>query len=259
MKLAAIVWTAHRETAPDAKGNVVYNYTGTVNGQIMFIIDRKNVREPLYVLKSYPFTNDVFTRANNYKILFEDHDPEKVKRVAGVKLMNFFSMFAVPEERSLIQETIADIAYYAGQYGYYSGDSRADMQTFIDLAYEFEKKYRKVDWNDLPAKHPDYMEAVEAFVFKKLKLKSKLILNYPHAFDKPWDNIEIERCREDKDSTYPIHDDNDIEPNDFYSVYAHMVEGGCMCIADVPNEKAAIELRDTIAQAVKTYKDNGHL
>jgi hypothetical protein len=260
MKTAPIKWTAHQESVPDAKGNIVYNYEGHVNGQLMFIIDRKNVREPLYVLKSYPFTNDVFTRANNYKVLFEDHSPEKVKRVAATKMLNFISKFTQPEERSLIQETIADIAYLAGRYGYYSGDSRADMQTFTDLAYRFEKKYRGIDWNELvDEKHPDYMEAVEAFAIKELNLKSKLILNYPHAFDNAWDNIEIERCREDGDSTYPIHDDNDVEPMDFYSVYAHQVEGGVMCIADVPTEEAANQLRDTIVRAVKTYKDNGHL
>lgn len=259
MKLAPIKWKAHLETVPDAKGNKVYNYEGKVNGQLMFIIDRKNIKEPLYVLKSYPFTNDVFTRANNYKILFEHHDPEKVKRVAETKMMNFISKFTLPASNPTIQETIADIAYAAGIYGYYSGDSRADMQTFIHLAEQFEKKYKDVDWEDLPKDHLDYMEAVDAFAKEELKLKSKLMLNYPHAFDEPWDNIEIERCREEDGSTFPIHDDNDVQPNDFYSVYAHQVEGGVMCIADVPTEEAANELRDTIAHAVKTYKDNGHM
>lgn len=256
MKAAPIKWKANLETVPDRNGNKVYNYEGTVNGKLMFLIDRKNVKDPLYVLKSVPFTNEVFTRANNYKILFEDHSPEKVKRVAEVNLLNFFSMFSEPSPRQTIYETIADIAFYAGEYGYYSGDSRADMQTFIDLADKFEKKYAGVDWDEY---EKTYLEAVTDFTFAELKLKKKLILNYPHAFDEPWDNIEIERCREDKDSTYPIHDENDVEPNDFYSVYAHRVEGGVMCIADVPNEETATQLRDTIARAVKSYKDNGHL
>lgn len=157
-------------------------------------------------------------------------------------------------------ETVADIAYEAGRKYYYSGNSREDMQHFIYLATKFHEKYAKhieADWE----LSKDYMDEIEKFINKELKIPSKLMLDYPHAFDVPWDNIEIERCREDKeqDATYPIHDENDEQPGDFYSVYAHMTEGGVMCIADVPTEKDAIDLRNMLARAVQTYKDNGYL
>lgn len=155
-----------------------------------------------------------------------------------------------------LYETIADIAYLAGQFGYYSGDSRADMNFFVSLAKEFEEKYKSIDWetSDL-----DYMTEVENFATLKLGLKPKLNLSYPNAFKQQWDNIEIERCRDDGEDTYPIHDSEDVEPNDFYSVYVHMVEGGLMCVADLPTEEAAIQLAETLKLAVKTYQDNGYL
>lgn len=93
-----------------------------------------------------------------------------------------------------------------------------------------------------------------------MKNSNEVNFNYPEAFNSQWDDIEIERCRTEFDgTTYPIHDDNDVLPGDFWSVYVHMVEGGVMCIADVPTEEMAIQLHDMLSRAVKTYKDNGHL
>lgn len=62
-------------------------------------------------------------------------------------------------------ETIADIAYTAGQKGYYSGNSRADMQDFIYWAKEFEKKHKKIDWEETIL---DYMEEIEHFANEKM-------------------------------------------------------------------------------------------
>ena len=162
-------------------------------------------------------------------------------------------------KKELMYETLADIAYFAGQFGYYSGNSRDDMQHFIFLAKKFEEAYKNTDWEDLKPEELDYMEAIEKFAMTELKLKKKLSLTYPHAFDQPWDSLEVERCREDKDSTFPIHDEDDEEPNDFWSVYVHMEEGGAMCMADVPTEKDALDLMTTINRAVRTFKDNGFL
>jgi len=66
-------------------------------------------------------------------------------------------------------ETIADIAYLAGTKGYYSGDSRADINDFIWWAKEFEKLHRHTDWNE-----KNYMLEIEAYV----ELKLPLILSF---------------------------------------------------------------------------------
>lgn len=61
-------------------------------------------------------------------------------------------------------EVVADIAYQAGVDRRYSGDSRADIQRFIDLAEEFEKLHENTDWNE----HGDYIGAVDEFARQKL-------------------------------------------------------------------------------------------
>lgn len=54
----------------DWKKSVIENETlGYIHGNLMFIIERKGKRLVRYTLKSYPFHNEVFTRANNYKKL----------------------------------------------------------------------------------------------------------------------------------------------------------------------------------------------
>lgn len=61
-------------------------------------------------------------------------------------------------------EAIADIAYIAGQEKYYSGDSRADMSSFIYWAKEFERLNENTDWDK-----QDYILAIEEFALKKLQ------------------------------------------------------------------------------------------
>lgn len=60
-------------------------------------------------------------------------------------------------------ETVADIAYYAGQKGYYSGNSREDILNFIWWAKEFDNFHRDTDWNAT-----DYMLTIERYSEDKI-------------------------------------------------------------------------------------------
>lgn len=62
-------------------------------------------------------------------------------------------------------ETVADIAYIAGQKGHYSGDSRADIVIFIWWAEQFERIHEHTNWDE-----ENYMLAIEAFAEGKLAL-----------------------------------------------------------------------------------------
>lgn len=59
-------------------------------------------------------------------------------------------------------ETVADIAYFFGTQGYFSGDSRADVQEIIFLAKEFESQQH--DWEK-----EDYIMSIDDYSTKKLK------------------------------------------------------------------------------------------
>ena len=62
-------------------------------------------------------------------------------------------------------EAIADIAFMAGQKGFCSGDSRADIAEIISWAKEFEAMHEETDWDEV-----DYVAAIEAFVAHKLRI-----------------------------------------------------------------------------------------
>lgn len=64
-------------------------------------------------------------------------------------------------------ETIADIAYIFGKNGYFSGDSRADIQEVIYLAKEFENQ--KHDWYK-----EDYISLITEYSLEKVE-ESKII------------------------------------------------------------------------------------
>jgi hypothetical protein len=163
------------------------------------------------------------------------------------------------KSKAKMYETVADIAFEAGRHYYYSGNSREDMQHFIFLAEKFHKEYDKeinADWEEVGK---DYMDEIEKFIERELKPVKKLVLNYPHAFDNPWDDIEVQKVRDDGQSTYVLDDDDDHQPGDFWSVYARQAKGGAMCIADFPDEKSAIDCADMIRKAVIAYRDNGFL
>lgn len=60
-------------------------------------------------------------------------------------------------------ETVSDISFIAGEKNYFSGDSRADVSTFIFLAKEFQKENAKTNWDEV-----DYRTSIEIFAEKKL-------------------------------------------------------------------------------------------
>jgi hypothetical protein len=53
-------------------------------------------------------------------------------------------------------ETVADIAYHFGSQGYFSGDSRADINEIIYFAKEFEKQNHNLDKEDYLSLINDY-------------------------------------------------------------------------------------------------------
>ncbi|AWH84322.1 hypothetical protein HYN59_03965 [Flavobacterium album] len=62
-------------------------------------------------------------------------------------------------------EAIADIAFIAGQKGFFSGDSREDIAEIIRWGKEFEAIHEDTDWDEV-----DYTAAVEAFAANKLRI-----------------------------------------------------------------------------------------
>ena len=63
-----------------------------------------------------------------------------------------------------ICEAVADIAYIAGQHGYYGGNSRTDVDDIIKWAIEFDDKNSGRVWDG------EYMEEIEAFAVEKMEL-----------------------------------------------------------------------------------------
>lgn len=63
-------------------------------------------------------------------------------------------------------EAIADIAFIAGQKGFFSGDSREDIAEFIRWGKEFEAIHEDTDWDE-----EDYTSAIEAFAANKLRVE----------------------------------------------------------------------------------------
>ena len=68
-------------------------------------------------------------------------------------------------EGNKLLEAVADIAYIAGQRGFFSGDSREDIAEFIRWANEFEAINEETDWDET-----DYQQAIEAFTENKLRI-----------------------------------------------------------------------------------------
>lgn len=64
-------------------------------------------------------------------------------------------------------ETIADIAFMAGQKQFYGGDARADIERFILWAKEFDKKFNE-DLESGENQEDDYLEKIEKFTQDKI-------------------------------------------------------------------------------------------
>lgn len=161
---------------------------------------------------------------------------------------------------SPLHETIADIAYNAGLFRHYSGNSRADIQDYISLAKQFQKVYKKVDWDTT---NLDYIIEVESFAKKHLKLVNKLNIVPVSPQNKyNWDNIEVspvsvelEEIEEGKlvETDASVCEEGE---EDFWSVYLHQVEGVADCIADLPTKELATNLADLLKNAVKSFHPN---
>jgi hypothetical protein len=74
-------------------------------------------------------------------------------------------------------ESVADIAYMAGNSRYYSGNSRIDISEFIYWAEEFEKKHKHTDWDQ-----EDYLTEIISYTYSKLKKARKLIRDCKSIF-----------------------------------------------------------------------------
>ena len=68
-------------------------------------------------------------------------------------------------EDNKLLEALADIAYLAGQKGFFSGDSRNDINEFITWAKEFEAVHEDTNWDEV-----DYLTSIEAFTNNKLRI-----------------------------------------------------------------------------------------
>lgn len=71
-------------------------------------------------------------------------------------------------EDNRLFEALADIAYLAGQKGFFSGNSRNDIAEFIVWAKEFEEIHDETDWDEV-----DYMDTIEAFTLNKLRIDAQ--------------------------------------------------------------------------------------
>lgn len=161
------------------------------------------------------------------------------------------------DQLKLFCEALADIAYFAGEAGYYSGNSREDMQKFISLAWEFEKLHEHTDWNEqvvIGKYQPDYLDAVNTFAVEKLKLRKKLQF-VPAAAQGRWDDTEVSPVHYigDKGEDGIQHMETcEEEEADLYSVYLHQLEGGVQCIADLPTKELAEQLAQLIENACQS-------
>lgn len=68
-------------------------------------------------------------------------------------------------------ETVADIAFIAGEKGFYTGNSRHDIQLIISWAKEFEEKYKDAEWG--VDTEEDYIDAVKKFTYLKIDKTEK--------------------------------------------------------------------------------------
>jgi hypothetical protein len=73
-----------------------------------------------------------------------------------------------PLVRSRAVESLADICFIAGHAQYYGGDSRADMDTFIAWANEFESLMQVVDGEEL-YNGKEYLLAIDEFTYAKIE------------------------------------------------------------------------------------------
>ena len=71
-----------------------------------------------------------------------------------------------------------------------------------------------------------------------------------------WDDVEVHPVWDDGEGNCDVCDKGQ---ETYWSVYLHLVEGGVICIADLPNEKLANDFAAVIEGAVKNYVNNEYL
>jgi hypothetical protein len=96
MKIAKIKWVKRFEE----------DLAGMVNDNLMFIISKRGVKKIKFVLQSYPFKNDVFANANNYRNLLITEDIQLAKKTAQEKLdefvkTNFLTKSVKPKRKAI--------------------------------------------------------------------------------------------------------------------------------------------------------------
>jgi hypothetical protein len=69
--------------------NVKNEINGIINVLVWFVVRKVGVKNPKFVLLSYPISNPNFTRANNSKVLGEFETPE----LAQAKAQEIFDEF----------------------------------------------------------------------------------------------------------------------------------------------------------------------
>jgi hypothetical protein len=72
----------------------------------------------------------------------------------------------LPKETYQLCEVVADIAFIAGAKQYHTGDSREDVQNFINWAQEFELAHKETKWGE---GDNDYIEAIQTFTESKMQ------------------------------------------------------------------------------------------
>jgi hypothetical protein len=78
-------------------------------------------------------------------------------------------------------------------------------------------------------------------------MQFKLVFNlFPELLNDKWDDIEIDPVKELDGIEEPCNESE----CDYWSVFLHRVEGGRICIADVPTKSLAEGLADLIYNAV---------
>lgn len=79
-------------------------------------------------------------------------------------------------------------------------------------------------------------------------MKDYTTFTVPYLPRDKYDAVEIAGCIETLEYIERVDDDR--EPQ-FWSVYLHLKEGGCECVADVNTQKQAQELAEVLEYALK--------
>jgi hypothetical protein len=140
MAVIDIKWEKTKLQGPDH-----HEWLGTVSGKLVFIIERRGVRQPKFFLFSYPMRNPVFPNANNTRKLAVDSDFEFLKKKAQGFLESFVDIFVKPEPFDAA--TLAMLTLYHKQANP-EGISVEEVDTLLTIATKFENKYKELNGKD---------------------------------------------------------------------------------------------------------------